>query len=108
MPWPTSGFFAMMVMAPSGVMRMKAFGVKSAPVCAATAAASSALARLEVRAEQHAAAGEGGDAEEGAAIDTHAFRAVFMASSYSSRAPERDATSLAVGTTAGGAVPAAL
>ena len=42
MPWPTSGFFAMMVTLPSGWMRMNAFGDSgggggAAPPWAATA-----------------------------------------------------------------------
>jgi hypothetical protein len=31
-PWPISGFLAMIVTAPSGVIQMKALGVKSAAV----------------------------------------------------------------------------
>jgi hypothetical protein len=43
-PWPTSGFFAMIVIEPSGVMRMNALGWKSAAVFGAPARRALALA----------------------------------------------------------------
>ena len=46
-PWPISGFFAMIVTMPSGVMRMNAFGANSA-AGSARASASRRVARLEV------------------------------------------------------------
>ena len=55
----------MIVTMPSGVMRMKAFGANSAaPVRPRSPRTLPRLEQLDVAGEQHAAAGDGGDAKE--------------------------------------------
>jgi hypothetical protein len=66
-PWPTSGFFAMIVIEPSGVMRMNALGESQPRSRCAGETRARVRHRLDVRREKDAAtrarsrAGTGGD-----------------------------------------------
>ena len=67
MPWPISGFFAMIVTMPSGAILMKELG-SSGGGGAAPGALREDLGHIEVAGDQHAAAGQAADPQEGAPI----------------------------------------
>jgi hypothetical protein len=102
MPWPTSGFFDMIVITPSGVIRMKALGVKSPPACRAPASSALAPSRYEPSSRPPPASAVTRRKER-----RSTFNAVLIVVSYSARPFARDATSLVGVAGGGGAVPAA-
>ena len=69
MPWPISGFFAMIVTMPSGAILMNELAKQRSRRRGCRAPARIRRRRLEVAGDQHAAAGERRDAQEGAAIE---------------------------------------
>ena len=73
MPWPISGFLAMIVTMPSGAMLINAqrHVVIAKPAATAPPAALLRLGRFRIQSHQQAAAGESGHAKEGATIDIH-------------------------------------
>ena len=65
MPWPISGFFAMIVTTLSGVILMKAFGTKRLP----GSLRDDSRNRIEVRGDKHAATGQRRHAQERPSIE---------------------------------------
>ena len=73
MPCPISGFLAMIVTMPSGAILMNEFGRQQAVAASRRGACAKHLGDIEVAGDQHAAAGEGGHPQEGAAIRAICF-----------------------------------
>ncbi len=68
MPWPISGFLPMMVTLPSAAILMNEFGTSGGPP-PTTLLGDESRQRVHVVGEHHAAAGDGGDAQERTAVD---------------------------------------